>query len=1041
MSGPSNQSNGRVTTFYSYKGGTGRSMLLANVGWALASAGRRVLMVDWDLEAPGLHRYFAPFLIDPDLTDTDGLIDLVIDYASAAVEPRPDRGTDWYREYADIRKYAVSVDWQFPDGGSLTLVPAGRQGPTYATRTNTFNWQHFYENLGGYGFMDAVRENMSSGFSEVLIDSRTGVSDTSGISTVQMPDQLVACFTLNNQSIEGAAAVARSVLSQRADGFKVFPVPMRLDNSEAERLRERWLRARARFAELQHETSETGKAAYWDAMQVPYIPKFSYEEVLADVANEPDDPKNINLFTCVQAIADRVFGVQVAPSELTEELRQSLLRVYGGSEARDKARETALRSRAAEKRIEARVKEGVAAEKEQAEALRMELQVRRAHGTRHAFVLMPFGTKTRRDGSLVDFNRIYSDLIAPALQSAGLQAFRADQETRPGDIRTDLLQELVLADLVVVDLTVDDPGVWYELGVRHALRARGVVIVTGGPVPTAFDLYADRKLRYSVRDGTSDPTTLEDDRRRLAEVAKATMESWHGRTVSPVYSLMPALQEPDWRSLRINEAKEFWEQHERWVTRIETARRERRAGDILVLAEEAPIAAFRADAWFKAGEALRRAGRFDFALELLDRGLDVEPDRIGALREKGICLQRLAGAIGAPGHTFDRARAHYRDVLERFPNDRETLALAGRLEQDAWTSSWRQPGLTAEQMRDEAAYEDARLRAAIDSYSRAYRADLSHYYPGINALTLMHLYRHLTGDTRYDEESVELAGAVRFASARTTGETEQLWSKLTLADLEVLIGTPDTVWRAYKEAGFTNPGDWFALHWSRSQLQLFMDLGFRQENVAPAIEVLDRSLRRLATPEERPVPRKVLLFSGHMVDTPERPTPRFPADKVPIAASRIAAALADLDVGPEDLALCGAAAGGDLLFLEAARQRGVHCTVMLPFAEDEFVERSVLPSANGSEWRERFYATIRALEPSHSVRFMPDDLGPAPPGVDPYERCNLWRLSTALAGSSQVHLVTLWDGVGGDGPGGMAHLYTEVQVRGGRVVWIDVRGL
>ncbi|MCK6499076.1 MAG: toll/interleukin-1 receptor domain-containing protein, partial [Nitrospira sp.] len=117
----------------------------------------------------------------------------------------------------------------------------------------------------------------------------------------------------------------------------------------------------------------------------------------------------------------------------------------------------------------------------------------------HAFVAMPFGVKTDSDGKEIDFNRVYAELIRPALEAAGLDPFRADQEVRAGDIRTDMFQELLLADVVVADLTLDNPNVWYELGVRHALRARGVVLICGGRVSTAFDLYTDRKLRYSVK--------------------------------------------------------------------------------------------------------------------------------------------------------------------------------------------------------------------------------------------------------------------------------------------------------------------------------------------------------------------------------------------------------------------------------------------------------------------------------------------------------------------------------------------------------------
>src|SRR5215469_11650434 len=75
--------NGTIITFYSYKGGTGRSMLLANVAWILASHGKRVLMVDWDLEAPGLHRYFHPFLADKYLASTPGFVDWVLDYQAS----------------------------------------------------------------------------------------------------------------------------------------------------------------------------------------------------------------------------------------------------------------------------------------------------------------------------------------------------------------------------------------------------------------------------------------------------------------------------------------------------------------------------------------------------------------------------------------------------------------------------------------------------------------------------------------------------------------------------------------------------------------------------------------------------------------------------------------------------------------------------------------------------------------------------------------------------------------------------------------------
>lgn len=187
------------------------------------------------------------------------------------------------------------------------------------------------------------------------------------------------------------------------------------------------------------------------------------------------------------------------------------------------------------------------------------------------------------------------------------------------------------------------------------------------------------------------------------------------------------------------------------------------------------------------------------------------------------------------------------------------------------------------------------------------------------------------------------------------------------------------------------------------------------------------------------VPRQVVLFSGHMVDAPGRTTPRFPASKVPAAAGRIVAALDELGAGPGDLALSQAAAGGDLLFLEACQARGMRCEVHLPFPEAEFIAASVTPSADADAWRAR-YDAVKARLSEGALRIMPAESGQE--DANPFERCNLWLLETAMAwGPDKLRLVCLWNGGGGDGPGGTAQMYKEVQQRSGRVVWIDTRKL
>ena len=106
----------------------------------------------------------------------------------------------------------------------------------------------------------------------------------------------------------------------------------------------------------------------------------------------------------------------------------------------------------------------------------------------HAFVVMPFGIKQGFDGMVINFNAIYQDLIKPALVQAGFEPFRADEETTTGDILTDMFQELLLADLVIADLSIDNANVFYELGIRHAFKKRGIVHIQSGRAYMPFDI-------------------------------------------------------------------------------------------------------------------------------------------------------------------------------------------------------------------------------------------------------------------------------------------------------------------------------------------------------------------------------------------------------------------------------------------------------------------------------------------------------------------------------------------------------------------------
>jgi WD40 repeat protein len=351
---------GRIITFYSYKGGTGRSMALANIAWILASNGYRVLTVDWDLEAPGLQHYWSPFLVDKRLNHTKGIIDIVHEFSLEALTPplahQPGKSANkqqiggslihptspsatvveedlnWYLPLADLSRHAVSIDYPAPTWGRLDFLPAGAHGPGYATRCNTFDWVAFYERLNGFVFLEALKASMRREYDYTLIDSRTGVSDTSGICTIELPDDVVLCFTPNNQSIEGAAAVAHSIRENRSASssnaaVRFFPVPMRVETSEKEKLDRRMALARKCFDEFV-ELSPEDRDKYWKDVSVPYWPFYAFEEFLAVFA---DSPGGVNtLLSAYERIAGYLISKDIALVPPTAEHREIVKAAFSG---------------------------------------------------------------------------------------------------------------------------------------------------------------------------------------------------------------------------------------------------------------------------------------------------------------------------------------------------------------------------------------------------------------------------------------------------------------------------------------------------------------------------------------------------------------------------------------------------------------------------------------------------------------------------------------------------------------------------------------
>jgi predicted acylesterase/phospholipase RssA/Mrp family chromosome partitioning ATPase len=321
-----------IFTFYSYKGGVGRSMALANVAELLVQRGLHVLMIDFDLEAPGLERFFADPTANPGLSlamrGHRGVIDLLVSYRSLQLLPRLESeplalassapGT-FPHPVEPLDQFVLTVRDATPTTGALLLIPAGRRAgehyADYAERVRAFNWDELYTRWDGEAFFDWLREQAEALADVVLIDSRTGIAELSGVTTFQLADVVVMFVAPNDQNLEGCRVVAESLRNPRliSEGRQgrdllVLPVPSRVDAGESDPLTAFARDFEAQLGgfvppQLKFETS-----AFTD-LQIPYKPRYAYRERVA--VREPEVPAAADLIAAYTRLTTAL--VELAP--------------------------------------------------------------------------------------------------------------------------------------------------------------------------------------------------------------------------------------------------------------------------------------------------------------------------------------------------------------------------------------------------------------------------------------------------------------------------------------------------------------------------------------------------------------------------------------------------------------------------------------------------------------------------------------------------------------------------------------------------------
>ena len=650
-----------------------------------------------------------------------------------------------------------------------------------------------------------------------------------------------------------------------------------------------------------------------------------------------------------------------------------------------------------------------------------------------AFVIRPFDKKKDSAGTEIDFERIDNELISPALKDAGLGGGTTGEIIEPGNIREDMFGLIIEADLVVCDITVHNANVFYELGIRHALRKKRSVLIKGTPVKdaTPFDILTDRYLSYDV----SDPAKK---RKELTDMIRAALAT-ERETDSPVFKMLPTLPEVDPTAVQVV-PKDLTEE----VARATAAKA---PGWLRLLASEVDGRRFQWPALRSIGQAQWAVADYDAARRTWEKIRANDPDDLAANLALANLYERQYRREKRPELLEDSNQAITRVVDSKRSSSEhraEALALRGRNAKTLWRLDFEELPDVA-QRRERAT--NRKLLRSYEAYRAAYLVDLNHYWSGLAALQMGTVAHALSGETAWEDNFDDAEQAKAYASRLgrqvdslrsivrlaidaaldrlPSDHKDRVWVEISRADLMFLIeeSAGRTV-EAYRNA--VPKDNFFAWDAAKGQLQLFAKLGIKPETAQRVVQTVDAEMKRPA-----PDPAlHVVIFAGHRVDEPRRANRRFPEDQEPRAQERIRDALCQLQSGGTQLALLASAApGSDIICHEICRELGINSTICLPMPKDVFGR---LAFGNLDSWRSRYLKLIGQTSPLELSDREDLPLWLQGTGLDRWERGNRWVLEMALTrGADKVTLLHLWDGrADGDAPGGTAHMVSIARQAG-----------
>jgi hypothetical protein len=379
------------------------------------------------------------------------------------------------------------------------------------------------------------------------------------------------------------------------------------------------------------------------------------------------------------------------------------------------------------------------------------------------FVAMPFGTKHDAAGP-VAFDAVYKKIIVPAIEAAGLEPLRADEEMSGGIIHKPMFERLILSRYAIADLTTANANVFYELGIRHAARPGSTILIfADGRGQLPFDVAPLRAFPYRL-DPSGAPVDVDAAVAALTKRLEAMCAHPEGEVDSPISALLDSYCFPDIARLKTDEFRDRVDYSQSVRQKLGEARRNGIDAVAAVEKEMRPFGEVESAAVIDLFLSYRAVEGWDSMIAMVAR-------MPKPLASTVLVREQLALALNRTG-AGERAEEVLLDVLKTRGPSSETLGILGRVYKDRWQQA------VKDGQKTRAA---AVLDQAIDAYRRGFEADWRDAYPGVNAVTLMELRQPP------DPAREELLPIVRFAVLRRlAGATPDYWDYATLLELAAL---------------------------------------------------------------------------------------------------------------------------------------------------------------------------------------------------------------------------------------------------------------